>query len=281
MIGPLVTYSTHASALRKFLSRVLAIAEPLSVEDFVTGLDEGTLPSRFVVITFDDGYRDTLEIAKPLLTELGVPFAVFLTTGFVDRVSLPVEIELGRHFESRLAVTKWTSINRMLAVLSGRFKKLSAQYEAERGVLKGASTEERTRVLRSLRADHAGDTFDLFLTWEDVRALAKSPLVTLGAHGHEHLDLTAVAAVDAESEISVSRRRISEELGAAPEFYCFAYGSAKEEHLKMVERAGFRAAFGIGSEIVSSASFEPYRIPRIDISDTDSVNRRLALLETQ
>ena len=44
---------------------------------------EGTLPARAVVVTFDDGFRSVL-LAKPILDELGFPATVFAVTGFVD-----------------------------------------------------------------------------------------------------------------------------------------------------------------------------------------------------
>lgn len=36
-----------------------------------------------VAITFDDGYLDNLEVAAPVLCELGLPFTVFITSEFV------------------------------------------------------------------------------------------------------------------------------------------------------------------------------------------------------
>ena len=39
---------------------------------------------RFVCLTFDDGYQDNYDIAYPLLKRLGVPFTVYVTTGFID-----------------------------------------------------------------------------------------------------------------------------------------------------------------------------------------------------
>ena len=39
---------------------------------------------RFICITFDDGYRDNYSLAYPLLERLGVPFTVYVTTGFID-----------------------------------------------------------------------------------------------------------------------------------------------------------------------------------------------------
>jgi peptidoglycan/xylan/chitin deacetylase (PgdA/CDA1 family) len=46
------------------------------------GLGDGVRAGSGVAITFDDGYRDTLTVAAPLLAELAFPFTVFVTPGF-------------------------------------------------------------------------------------------------------------------------------------------------------------------------------------------------------
>lgn len=38
-----------------------------------------------IAITFDDGYLDNLEVAAPILIELGLPFTVFMTSEFVRK----------------------------------------------------------------------------------------------------------------------------------------------------------------------------------------------------
>lgn len=45
----------------------------------------GDPASRAVAITFDDGYRSVGETAAPLLARHGFPYAVFVTTDYVDR----------------------------------------------------------------------------------------------------------------------------------------------------------------------------------------------------
>ena len=39
---------------------------------------------RWVCLTFDDGYRDNYTVAYPMLKRLGVPFTVYVTSGFID-----------------------------------------------------------------------------------------------------------------------------------------------------------------------------------------------------
>src|SRR4051794_18585312 len=56
----------------------------MSMDEFVQRLSAGALPENAVAITLDDGYRDNLINAKPVLTRYGLPACLFLTTGYVD-----------------------------------------------------------------------------------------------------------------------------------------------------------------------------------------------------
>jgi len=53
------------------------------------------LPERAVLITFDDGYRDTLENATPVLASHGFPAVIFVPVAFMDdETPLPHELRL-------------------------------------------------------------------------------------------------------------------------------------------------------------------------------------------
>ena len=57
--------------------------------------DGGLLPPRPVLITFDDGYRDNLEHAAPILVRHGYPAVLFVSLAFLDdRSPLPHEERL-------------------------------------------------------------------------------------------------------------------------------------------------------------------------------------------
>jgi len=43
---------------------------------------------RFVLVTFDDGYRDNYELAVPVFASRGVPATFFVCTGYIDRPHL-------------------------------------------------------------------------------------------------------------------------------------------------------------------------------------------------
>ncbi|MGE5603988.1 MAG: polysaccharide deacetylase family protein, partial [Nitrososphaerales archaeon] len=49
----------------------------------------GTAGHNSFVLTFDDGYRDNLALALPILRHYRVPMHIFVTTGFVNGQSVP------------------------------------------------------------------------------------------------------------------------------------------------------------------------------------------------
>jgi CelD/BcsL family acetyltransferase involved in cellulose biosynthesis len=78
--------SALATQLRR-LSR-LATVVPLGVAMDALGAGQ-TLPPRAVALTFEDGYRDHLEIAVPLLERLGLPATFFLTPSLLSGSTRP------------------------------------------------------------------------------------------------------------------------------------------------------------------------------------------------
>jgi peptidoglycan/xylan/chitin deacetylase (PgdA/CDA1 family) len=73
-------FRAHLSLLRALGCRTVT---PLDVAEAMAGCR--ALPARAVVLTFDDGYRDTLELAVPILREFRFTATCFVVT---DRVGL-------------------------------------------------------------------------------------------------------------------------------------------------------------------------------------------------
>lgn len=48
---------------------------------------QSSLPENSVLVTFDDAYVDTFELARPILRQLGIPAVVFVPTAFVGETT--------------------------------------------------------------------------------------------------------------------------------------------------------------------------------------------------
>ena len=59
----------------------------VSIDEACAIIAKGRSKQPFVCLTFDDGYRDTFDLAYPLLKGHNIPFAVYVTTGFVDQTA--------------------------------------------------------------------------------------------------------------------------------------------------------------------------------------------------
>jgi peptidoglycan/xylan/chitin deacetylase (PgdA/CDA1 family) len=79
------TLAVRPDAFRAQMEAVAASgATPISLAAALELLDAGPVAGRHVCVTFDDGYRDNLTVAAPILRELGIPATVFVATGAVD-----------------------------------------------------------------------------------------------------------------------------------------------------------------------------------------------------
>jgi peptidoglycan/xylan/chitin deacetylase (PgdA/CDA1 family) len=65
--------------------RIAAGATPMSITDYADALRDGrALPTRPFVVTFDDGYDDTIG-AMTALADIGIPSVVYVTVDFIGR----------------------------------------------------------------------------------------------------------------------------------------------------------------------------------------------------
>ena len=61
----------------------------LPLEELVARMSRNAVPRNALVVTLDDGYRDNLTHAAPVLSRYGLPATVFLATGFIGTGDVP------------------------------------------------------------------------------------------------------------------------------------------------------------------------------------------------
>ncbi|MGB7178769.1 MAG: polysaccharide deacetylase family protein, partial [Xanthobacteraceae bacterium] len=198
---------------------------------------------------FDDGYRDTLQWAYPILKEAHVPFAVYVPTSFPDRLGelwwLVLEAVIQRN--DRIGLT-----------INGRDRKFDCRSVAEKRALydelywwlRSLPTEAEMRnTVRNLAAFYQVDTAaicnELCMTWAELAQLAADPLVTIGAHTVNHPMLAKLTKDAVRSEMDLSRAVIEAALSVRPEHLSYPYGDRGSAGLREFEVAaelGFKTA---------------------------------------
>jgi peptidoglycan/xylan/chitin deacetylase (PgdA/CDA1 family) len=234
----------------RFEEQITALREefhPLSLAELADALAAGRIPRRSVAITFDDGYRDNLEVAKPILERHGVPATVFVATGYTGA---------GRNF--------WWDDHDLLCQAAGRSREeLRASWQR----LRELPHDERLEKLDALLSE-AGQTptSPLPMTENDLIALTAGDLVEIGAHTATHPRLPSLSKADQLAEVTASKNFLEELLTRRIDSFAYPHGEYERATVDCVRQAGFRYACAVGQRAVTARTSR-FEIPRVDAQD--------------
>src|SRR5947209_11861551 len=81
---------------------------PMTTTQFVTlqSQRDAILPDKLVIITFDDGFADFYTEALPILQQYRFPATLYVTTAYVESMSLWLE----REGESKRSMLTWQQL---------------------------------------------------------------------------------------------------------------------------------------------------------------------------
>lgn len=230
--------------------------------------DGGEIPERAVAITFDDGYRNNLTIAAPILKEYGFPATFFVTTGFLDGRAVPWWYRLREVVSKtdRPFLSLPDGAPAGLETVEGRIRVVM---EWER-CLKRQPAAERERRLKEFLASCGGDTgLSMYplMTRDEVRKLAEMGF-EIGPHTVTHISMSHESAAVVEAEIVESLRSIYEVTGQTPVCYSYPYGFVSAEQTAILDRMkslGIRAAVTTAEGLVQRGD-DVFRLRRLNVS---------------
>ncbi len=246
-VGPTVDIRTSPDALRECLEA----HRDWKKLDYRRALDAGRRHSRALVITFDDGYVDTLTDALPVLEAYDAPCIVFVVSGYLDRTVRPMESDMA-WMASQLPEPDRASFYRQSRGL--RRRSPDAQHEV------------MVRLARERKLSYPPPVDDVLLSWEQLNELARHPLVTIGSHTVSHALLGRLAARRATAEAAQSKARLEEVLNKPVECFAFPYGRHSAIVRHSVAVAGYRFAFTSEPQLIGdSAGLNRMAVPRFAV----------------
>jgi peptidoglycan/xylan/chitin deacetylase (PgdA/CDA1 family) len=221
------------------------------------------------LITFDDGYRDNVTLALPVLRELGVPALFFICTGFVSDNPLPVWDRISYVFKK--APGDSLALDYPFAYRVS-FTRTPRSFAAERyfcDLSRCLAATDLERFFAHLEARAVAVPVDtlrqgLFATWDEVRLLAESGM-TVGAHTLTHPPLAQLSEDRQRHELVASKRLLEERLGRPVSALSYPFGDREffdARTKRLAREAGYLAGFSYygGSNAPGQDPFDVRRV---------------------
>jgi peptidoglycan/xylan/chitin deacetylase (PgdA/CDA1 family) len=232
------------------LDALESIGVPVPLSE-LRSVEPGT--TRFA-FTFDDGYADNIENARPLLADRGWPATLFITTGNVrsgrefwwDELetllfspgTLPArfDAQIPRtnsrlSFEGGELTEEEEAASRSWSLLSVRdVAPREHAYRKTAGILRNAHPDVREQLLSELRAwaehpNSAPRQSHRPMTVDEVSSLATDDVIDVGAHTVSHPALAALTPREQSEELAASKRSLEELVDKPVTSFAYPYGN--------------------------------------------------------
>lgn len=219
-------------------------AQVVTLSDYFSGAFD---PERFAVaLTFDDGYRNNLRYALPVLERHALPATFFLTSAtaqgaewlwadFLDVATrfAPSKIEI----EGQVFYKKRWRHTEFFQNKSGQTLRDVARHSLSLSFLKSMESA----FLAAGAWEDAASQWEhwALLSPSEIRELADSPMAEIGAHGQTHQDLAIMNPEKACAELRESQKALEAICGKPIRALAYPFGAYTRDLLDFAEKIGF------------------------------------------
>jgi len=240
----------------------------VTIGEAVSRLHDDNPGRPFAVLTFDDGYRDTLIRALPVLERHRAPFVVYIVAGAPTaalhswwlgvRALVQTQDEItisamNATFDCRSAGSKILAHDMVCQWVHEDFDRARRLDETFRSY--NVSLEALNRVY--------------FMSEKELYALASNPLATIGAHSTSHAPLTKLDAHAVRQEMVGSRAYLEDLVDRPVLDFAYPYGASADREFILAAAAGFRSAVTTRYDGVFAAHrMIAHQLPRIGVAGT-------------
>lgn len=231
-------------------------------------------PTNTCMLTFDDGMKDGIKNAAPIMEEFGARGVFFVSTCTLVRRKL-VAAQKRSLLLMKLGVDQFIDTYNQLVPEYYRItegKALDEYNDPKSSLLKhlldNMEPDLSEKILGELFDAHfcEEEAFDgLYLNKKDILDL-KNRGHDVGSHGHDHRWLGKLYPQDQMADLKASVNVFRSEIGDHPRFMSYPFGSRNEITLRLLPSLGFQAAMlDPTSAVVKENAFEMNRFDCIDV----------------
>jgi peptidoglycan/xylan/chitin deacetylase (PgdA/CDA1 family) len=236
----------------------------VSLEECLAQLATNDQSRRYAVLTFDDGYRDNVSVALPILERHNTPFMVYVPTTALTRTMQSWWLGLRELIRSRDDVT--------IDAIGFRFRcpDLRSKQFALRKVDQWVHQDFKRVAALATTFNKAGISMSAlndryFLDARALQDLSRHPLASIGGHTTSHAALATLDETSARDELADNRNYLENLLQLPVRHLAYPYGAygMREEHL--ADEVGYVSAVTTRHAQLCDHQPNQFALPRIGV----------------
>ena len=250
----------------EFASKMLFLKQHfnvMSLPDLLAAAENDELPPLAVAITVDDGYKDGHSIIAPILSDLNLSGAFFITTEGIEEGLL-----WNDKIANAIYRTQEKEIKGFLNIAPqsiSSFEEKRTVHQRIHNMCKFMSLDKRIATINSLvELLNVDISEEVFLLPNEIVEMHNAGMI-IGAHTHRHPVLALESESVAREEISRSKYVLEDILKTSIDYFAYPNGKYLEDfnahHKSILVELGFKASLSTDWGCIDSAT-DMMAIPR-------------------
>lgn len=221
-----------------------------------------------ISITFDDGYKDNLIYALPVLNELNIPATIYIVTKFLKGEFDIWWYELKDYIFENTKDLKFIFDNNKYNFSIKTEKEKLKCFNRLNNIIKKLNKNKQRNFLKEMTNSSVRKQYkNILLSKEDLNILISNPLITLGAHSHNHLSLKNLNKEECVEEIKKSKQTLEELMKCKVDHFSYPYGDKNDvskREFEIAKELGFKSA--VVTSVGKTSKEKIFNLPRIHMS---------------
>lgn len=237
----------------------------------------------FASLVFDDGYKDYIEYALPILKKHNLTSSMYVVTSCVENGVPPWTYILDNAF----ANSKRNKIEIDISLLPEELKNTSWKNEAEKiayakklkPYLKTVSNTTRKKIYEQVinSLDDVQPPQNLMMNWNEINEI-KSTGTVIGSHTVSHPLLAKIEnETEIENELRLSAEKIKKQTGKLPLTISYPIGSFDERVKRIAQKTGYKYGLAVEQKEYESTQHDLYSVPRIELYNEPLLKTKLRI----
>ena len=190
---------------------------------------------KYIVLTFDDGYKDNYDFAYPILKKYNIPFTIYITTSFPEMTAILWWYVL----EDIVINNDKVILSNNEEYLCKTNKQKISSFIDIRKIIMHLNPNSFVKDLDLLLANYAIDwkskCEELAISWSQIQELSKDKLVTIAGHTINHYPLNKLTISKAKFEIVEANNLIESKIGKLVNHLAYPFGGISEINQREIE----------------------------------------------